>query len=86
MWVPYVVSGCLQIYTISSCGVQLLFEEGPVLGGGGTSLSEPNGDVPLDGVSFSIELYLNGVAHFWIFGVRKFFTSTVSKHTRMSVL
>ena len=55
-------------------------------GGGGTSLSEPNGDVPLDGVSFSIELYLNGVAHFWIFGVRKFFTSTVSKHTRMFVL
>ena len=55
-------------------------------GGGGTSLSEPNGDVPLDGVSFSIELYLNGVAHFWIFGVRKFFTFTVSKHTRMFVL
>ena len=55
MWVPYVVSGCLQIYTISSCGVQLLF---PVLGagGGGTSLSEPNGDVPLDGVAFSMEL------------------------------
>ena len=44
-------------------------------GGGGTSLSEPNGDVPLD-----------GVAHFWIFGVRKFFTFTVSKHTRMFVL
>ena len=60
MWVPYVVSGCLQIYTISSCGVQLLFFlRGPVLwggGGGGTSLSEPNGDVPLDGVTFSIEL------------------------------
>ena len=27
MWVPYVASGCLQIYTISSYGVQL---EGPV--------------------------------------------------------
>ena len=25
-------------------------------GGGGTSLYEPNGDVPLDGVTFSIEL------------------------------
>ena len=25
-------------------------------GGGGTSLSEPNGDVPLDGVAFSMEL------------------------------
>ena len=25
-------------------------------GGGGTSLSEPNGDLPLDGVTFSIEL------------------------------
>ena len=64
------------------------FKRGPVLGGGagGTSLSEANGDVPLDGVSFSIELYLNGVAHFWIFGVRKFFTFTVSKHTRLFVL
>ena len=26
------------------------------VGGGGTSLSEPNGDVPLDGIAFSIEL------------------------------
>ena len=25
-------------------------------GGGGTPLQEPNGDVPLDGVAFSIEL------------------------------
>ena len=25
-------------------------------GGGDTSLSEPNGDVPLDGIAFSIEL------------------------------
>ena len=35
------------------------FKRGPVpdgLGGGGTSFSEPNGDVPLDGVAFSIEL------------------------------
>ena len=35
------------------------FKTGTVLGGGGgggTSLSEPNGDVPLDGVTFSIEL------------------------------
>ena len=59
MWVPYVVSGCLQIFTTFSCGAQLLFQEGSCsgrAGGGGTSFSEPNGDVPLDGVAFSIEL------------------------------
>ena len=54
--------------------------------GGSASLSEPNGDVPLDGVAFSLELYLNWVAHFRIFGLRNFFTFTVSKRTRMFVL
>ena len=64
------------------------FKRGPVPGGAGgsTSLSEPNGDVPLDGVAFSLELYLNWVAHFRIFGLRNFFTFTVSKRTRMFVL
>ena len=54
-------------------------------GGGGSSLLEASGDVSLDGVGriFTTGLtimelhfqqsYLNGVAHFQIFGVRKFF-------------
>ena len=37
-------------------------------GGGGTSLSEPNGDVPLDGVTFSIESLEWGrtFSDFWV--------------------
>ena len=46
------------------------FKRGPVLGGGGggTSLSEPNGDVPLDGVTFSIESLEWGrtFSDFWV--------------------
>ena len=42
-------------------------------------------DYNVNGVPFSIEL-LEWVAHFQIFGVRKFFTFTVSKRTRMFVL
>ena len=38
------------------------------------------------GVAFSIELLDYGVAHFLIFGVRQFFTLTVSKSTRKFVL
>ena len=48
--------------------------------------AEANGDVPLDGVAFSIFNRVTRVAHFRIFGVRKFFTYTVSKRTRMFVL
>ena len=65
---------------------------------GGTSLSEASGDVcwmgshfhnciDFNGGTFSIELLVkNEVAHFRIFGVRKFFIFTVSKRTRMFVL
>ena len=42
--------------------------------------------MPLDGVAFSIFNRVTRVAHFRIFGVRKFFTYTVSKRTRMFVL
>ena len=38
--------------------------------------------IDYNGVALLIE---NGVAHFRIFGVRKLFTFTVSKHTRMFV-
>ena len=53
----------LDVYKFSPSSVvesSYYFKRGPVPdrreGGGGTSLSEPNGDVPLDGVAFSIEL------------------------------
>ena len=60
----------------------VLFPEG---GGGGTSLYEPNGDVPLNGVAFSIEL-LECSGSFSDFGVRMFFMLMVSKCTKMLVL
>ena len=66
--------------------------------GGGDSLKGGNGDVPLDGAAFSITTgltimgshfqsgYWNGVSHFRIFGVLKFFIFTVSERTRMLVV
>ena len=43
--------------------------------------------IDYNGGTFSIELLVkNEVAHFRIFGVRKFFILTVSKRTRMFVL
>ena len=41
--------------------------------------------IDYNGVAFSTEL-LQWIPHFRIFGVRKFFIFTVSKHTRMFVL
>ena len=38
------------------------------------------------GSHFHDRIDYNGVAHFRVLGVRKFFTFTVSKHTRMYVL
>ena len=54
-------------------------------GGGDTSLKEATGDVPLDGVAFSIEL-VEWAVHYLSFGVRQFFLFTVGKRTKMSVL
>ena len=45
----------LQLWSPATISRGVLFRTGG-RGGGGTSLSEPNGDVPLDGVAFSIEL------------------------------
>ena len=43
--------------------------------------------IDYNGGTFSIELLVkNEVAHFRIFGLRKFFILTVSKRTRMFVL
>ena len=42
------------------------------VGVGGTSLSEPNGDVPLDGVTFSIELLEWGRTFLDIWGKKVF--------------
>ena len=41
----------VDVYKFSPSSGGVLFRTG-----GGTSLSEPNGDVPLDGVAYSIEL------------------------------